>query len=69
MSGNFSVMNKTTKKVYKVYDVVVTKQILGVLVEFLIYKDGSWCYEDADAFTPNFQDDGCGNLEEYDPNW
>lgn len=69
MSGNFSVMNKTTKKVYKVYDILATDRLTGGSVKFLIYEDGSWRYEDAETFTPNFQDNGCGNLEEYDPNW
>lgn len=67
MMTNFQVMDKKTKKLYTVYAVQEARTIHGEAL-FLIYRNRilGWSWVNAENYTPNFEDDGSGNLVEVE---
>lgn len=62
----FNVMEKYSKNIYRVFAI---QGSAGHSITFLIYKGGNWIWVPADMFTPYFDDDGSGGVQEYDPNY
>lgn len=64
---NFQVMDKKTKKLYTVYAVQEARSTRGEAL-FLIYRNSilGWSWVSAENYTPNFEDDGSGNLVEVE---